>query len=202
MIECAIIHEQKNKINAHPFRNAVLFSNPNGAIFQAFALTSTYINFYLKWGLRVVLWNYRGYANSTGFATVNNCISDVEKVYEYVSKSFNLNIKVVHGYSIGGVAAISLVNKLNSGPSRPVKLLIADRTFSSIDRVAKGFAENIQLRINILPKIATPIVKLFFHSECTDNSKKFIKCNCQKILIYDTNDQIISNEASLKLSVQ
>lgn len=128
------------------------------------------MNFYLKMGFQIVLWNYRGYANSTGFATVKNCISDVYKVYEYVLKTFNIKVEVLHGYSIGGIAAINLAHKLNSGSSRPIKLLIADRTLSSIDRVAGSFVKNIPLKIPFLPAVARPIVKTFFHSECIDNS--------------------------------
>lgn len=90
-----------------------MFSNPNGAIFQLLALNSSYINFYLKWGFQIVLWNYRGYAKSTGYSTISNAISDIHKVYSYVAKNYMLNIEVLHGYSIGGVCAINLANKLN-----------------------------------------------------------------------------------------
>lgn len=60
-----------------------------------------------------MLWNYRGYANSTGFATISNCKADVYKVYNAVIKT-GLNVVVLHGYSIGGVCAIDLAYKLNN----------------------------------------------------------------------------------------
>jgi alpha/beta superfamily hydrolase len=112
------------------------------------------MNFYLKMGLQIVLWNYRGYANSTGFATVKNCISDAEAVYRYASKAYGIRIKILHGYSIGGIAAISLAKKLNSRPTKPIKLLVTDRTLSSIDQVALGFAHNIQSCACFLTAIA------------------------------------------------
>lgn len=82
-------------------------------MFQSFALTSTYMKFYLKSGLRVCLWNYRGYAKSTGIATINNCISDVHKIYQHLTQVLKIDVRVVHGYSIGGVPAISLVETVN-----------------------------------------------------------------------------------------
>lgn len=61
---------------------AVLFNNPNGAIFQALALSSSYIHFYLKLGFEIVLWNYRGYAKSNGFSSCRHSISDACKIYK------------------------------------------------------------------------------------------------------------------------
>jgi hypothetical protein len=44
----------------------------------------------------------------------------------------------LHGYSIGGSCSIKLAHKLNKKSQKPIKILIADRTFSSIDRVPQG----------------------------------------------------------------
>lgn len=111
-IECALIHGEKTEKDIEKVRGkkpCVLFCNPNGVIFQAFALNSTFINFYLKWGCRIFLWNYRGYAKSTGIASVTNCIKDLKQLYLYLTKQLHVNVAVVHGYSIGGAAAINLV---------------------------------------------------------------------------------------------
>lgn len=152
-----------------------MFCNPNGALLQSFALNSSYINFYLRWGFRIVLWNYRGYGNSTGFATISNCKSDVYKVYLAATES-GLDIVVVHGYSIGGVCAIDLTHKLNRGhlSNPPIQLLVADRTFSSVDRVAQGFFQgSTKIASKLLKCISVPIVRLLFATECEDQSRKF-----------------------------
>ena len=53
---------------------AVLFNNPNGAYLQSIALSSSFIKFYLKNNLQVVLWNYRGYGRSTGTPSIKKSI--------------------------------------------------------------------------------------------------------------------------------
>lgn len=105
-IECAIIHGEKqvkhptNSLNnesndkqktTRPSR-AVLFSNPNGGFAQTIALSSTYMKFYITLGFQVVLWNYRGYAKSTGIASITKCISDVYKVYKFVTQTYKIKI--------------------------------------------------------------------------------------------------------------
>jgi hypothetical protein len=62
-------------------------------------------------GYNVILWNYRGYAQSTGSPSILKSQIDAFNVYtHYRSKGYN--IKIVHGYSIGGAAAIGLFRKL------------------------------------------------------------------------------------------
>lgn len=107
----------------------------------------------------------------------------------------------MHGYSIGGVCAINLAHKLNSGSRKPIKLLVADRTFSSIDNVAYGFIRKNSAFAKIVRKISRPLVKSLFPSDCMDNSLIFMECLCNKICIWDTNDTIISDVASLKFSL-
>ena len=75
------------------------------------------------------------------------------KVYNYFSNK-GLNIQLVHGYSIGGCAAIGLVHKLEKrqknlaknasssiaslrteNTTNSIKLIVVDRSFSSIGDV-------------------------------------------------------------------
>lgn len=59
----------------------------------------------------MILWNYRGYGQSTGSPTISLSQSDALSVYkEYRKKGYE--IKIVHGYSIGGAAAVGLIDKL------------------------------------------------------------------------------------------
>lgn len=73
-------------------------------------LSSGYIRFYLKEGYQVVLWNYRGYAGSTGTPSITNSIQDSKLVYRATINKFKVEITVVHGYSIGGTCAIHLAH--------------------------------------------------------------------------------------------
>lgn len=134
------------------------------------------------------MWNYRGYGKSNGFSSSRNSISDVQKVYQYVTKTFSIKIEVIHGYSIGGISAISLSSGLSMSDSSPIKLLIADRTFSSIDRVAEGFMNKRKKLLQFLVKLGRKIVKLLLWSECVNNALTFRLCRCQKIVIHDIYD--------------
>lgn len=58
-----------------------------------------------------MLWNYRGYGQSTGTPSILKSQIDAYNVYEFY-RGKGYNIKVVHGYSIGGAAAVGLFKYL------------------------------------------------------------------------------------------
>lgn len=62
-------------------------------------------------GYRVVLWNYRGYGQSSGSPSLRTAAHDAYAVYRFYRQKQH-EISVVHGYSIGGVAAVGLLNKI------------------------------------------------------------------------------------------
>jgi hypothetical protein len=63
---------------------------------------------------------------------------DAYAVYRFY-RMRELEISVVHGYSIGGVAAVGLLRKIaknaSKNPSDQVEALVIDRSFSSIAEV-------------------------------------------------------------------
>ena len=67
-IEVAVVNKSmKNYDQKNDSTNkAVMFCLPNGAYLQYFVLESQYIDIYLNMGYKIVLWNYRGYGQSTG----------------------------------------------------------------------------------------------------------------------------------------
>ncbi len=86
------------------------------------------------------------------------------------------------------MAAIHLAHKLTRNPDHSVKLLVADRTFWNLDKVAAGFLKQNSLLINILRKMAGPITRLLFSQDCIDNSVTYLECRCKKICIWDRYD--------------
>lgn len=107
-----------------------MFCCPNGAYLQYFALDSEYVDMYLKLGFSVILWNYRGYGQSTGNPSIATCIQDSQQIYDFCRNTLNLNIEIVHGYSIGGPPAVTLAVNNN------IKILVADRTFCNFVNVS------------------------------------------------------------------
>lgn len=85
----------------------------------------------------MILWNYRGYGQSTGTPSISNSQQDALAVYHFY-KSKGCEIEIVHGYSIGGAAAVGLMERLAELPQLAgdrVRVLIVDRSFSSIGEV-------------------------------------------------------------------
>lgn len=95
---------------------------------QLIAMECKYIDFYLEQGYCVCLWNYRGYGQSTGTPSLSKNEVDVLDLYEALT-SDGYSLKISHGYSIGGPVAIYVACV------RSMNMLIADRTFGSIDLV-------------------------------------------------------------------
>lgn len=127
VVECAVISSEKGKPTVN--NQCAIISGPNGAFLQYFAMESQYIKMYLDMGLQVVLWNYRGYGQSTGTPTISDCILDAQAVYNFSKRFLNLNPKVTHGYSIGGPPAAILA--LNN----PFASLVVDRSFCNFVNV-------------------------------------------------------------------
>ena len=84
-------------------------------------------------GYKVILWNYRGYGQSTGTPTIKKSQEDAFTIYKYYTEK-GYKIEIVHGYSIGGAAAVSIPLKLDKQPfiKNNIEVLIVDRSFSSI----------------------------------------------------------------------
>ena len=85
-------------------------------------------------GYHVILWNYRGYGQSTGNPTICKSQIDSSKVFDFYRQK-GYDIQVVHGYSIGGAAAVGLFDKTPEENLSNVDILIIDRSFSSIGEV-------------------------------------------------------------------
>jgi alpha/beta superfamily hydrolase len=88
-------------------------------------------------GYHVILWNYRGYGSSTGTPSIRRSQEDACSVYRFY-RSKGYEVEIVHGYSIGGAAAVGLMEQLAKGAHQAadkVQVLIVDRSFSSIGEV-------------------------------------------------------------------
>lgn len=111
----------------------MILCNPNMGYAEEQQYSSIWIEFYLNFGINVVLWNYRGYGASTGVPSPTNLIKDVEVVYQWArdktltAVNGQKDIKIgVHGTSMGGVPASYL------GRTGAVDFLFLDRTFKDL----------------------------------------------------------------------
>ena len=81
----------------------------------------------------ILFWNYRGYGFSEGSADFTNSCEDILTIYDHVMEHFHYNKIAVHGLSIGGLPASYLASKRN------INLIIADRTFGSVEDIINSF---------------------------------------------------------------
>ena len=92
----------------------------------------------------------------------------------------------VHGLSIGGVPASYLASKRN------INLIIADRTFGSVEDIINSFPFCNKFIYYLAKIILFPFI---------DNTENFIKSSCKKILLNDPEDKTIIDTFSLKTSI-
>ena len=122
----------------------------------------------------------------TGVLVEQNLRRDAETVALYVRQRVGMFAKVgVHGRSIGGVVATHLARK------GLVDFLFADRTFGSLEKVAK-------YSIGRWTQWALPFFTMQFESDLTTD---YIFSSCYKVMSNDPNDEIIDDNASLKVCV-
>ena len=184
-LDCLLIYSnQKNQKICS--KNLVIVCGPNLTPFENLINSWDIDNLYLMNEIDILFWNYRGYGFSEGNADFNNVCDDILDIYDFIMEHFHYNKIAVHGLSIGGIPACYLACKRN------INLIIADRTFGSVDDVIKTFPFGNKF-IYFLAKI------LFF--PFVNNTDNFTKSNCKKILMNDPEDKTIIDTFSLKTSI-
>ena len=140
---------------------------------------------YVNNDIDILLWNYQGYGFSGGSANFSNVKRDIEIVYDY-AKSLKIYEKIgVHGLSVRGIPACHL------GKNRKIDLLIADRTFGSVNMIISSI---------LFGKVLLYLSKILF-IENVDNAQNFMEANCFKILLNDPEDSTIFDRISLKSQI-
>jgi uncharacterized protein len=116
--------------------NTMVICNPNAGYAEVQQYSNEFLDFYLDFGINVVLWNYRGYGNSSGIPSPESNRADAEVVFDWAKRKTEESVngkkqvKIgAHGVSIGGLAASHL------GRIGAVDFLFLDRTFSSIKSI-------------------------------------------------------------------
>ena len=184
-LDCLLIYSNKKnqKISS---KNLVIVCGPNLTPFENLINSWDIDNLYLMNDIDILFWNYRGYGFSEGDADFDNVCTDILDIYDFVLEHFHYNKIAVHGLSIGGVPASYLSNKRN------INLIIADRTFGSVEDV-----------INTFPfgnKVLYYLAKILFFP-FVNNTENFMKSNCKKILMNDPEDRTIIDTFSLKTNI-
>lgn len=106
--------------------------NPNALFYHHMvnAPNAFWLNFFLKKGINVMAWNYRGYGRTKGTPTPYNLKTDGESMIWFMLNELELKGKLgLYGRSLGGVVATHLANKYPDN----INFLFADRTFGNLE---------------------------------------------------------------------
>lgn len=165
----------------------VLFCCPNAGMYECMANASrdvSWIGYYTRLGFDVCIFNYRGFAASTGYPTPSSLKKDTEVVVRYLRETRQVQKLVLHGESIGGMMACHAANICGAD------LLICDRTFCSLDAVAERLMGSwASYGLQIICRWNTDVVA------------DFLQTRCPRIVLQDPADEIISHCSSLKCGV-
>lgn len=108
----------------------VIFAHGNGELIDYWpeALAP-----YRRWGVSVVLFEYRGYGRSEGRPSEDAITSDLRRLYTRVQSDPRVDPRrvVLHGRSLGGGAVCTLL------PVHPPRALVLESTFTSVPDIAR-----------------------------------------------------------------
>lgn len=185
-------------------KRLIIICNPNAAVYEYAQLQYEFMNYYLENDISVLLFNFRGYAKSTGYPTPTvNCKDALSLVKYLVDMDLAIPGRIaVHALSIGGIMAAVLASKAEE---IGISLMIFDRNFSSLADTAAALIHPITkypLRDvlgwegnNIPYFLQGTGIRFSLNEDCMirnrSNSVTFI-------VACDPNDEIIHNEASIK----
>lgn len=95
-----------------------------------------YIAFLAQEGYQLLMFNYRGFGDSTGEPTPKGVILDAQAALDFLRNMEDVDPQklVVYGQSLGGAVVISLVGKVDK---KGILAVIAEAPFSSFQQVAQ-----------------------------------------------------------------
>jgi hypothetical protein len=128
---------------------------------------------YLSLGLNVFIYDPRGYGKSEGVATPDNFIRDALSAYSHLVDKSGVHPSqiVVLGQSLGGIAALRLVNGVKC------RGLILEGAFASVRWLARDRFPNLPVWVFVLPRL--------------DNEREIRKLSVPVLLISGALDDTI-----------
>ena len=114
-------------------------------------------------------------------------------VATHLVSSLGVDNLVIHGESIGGVAASGAARKLTESAfmKDKVSLLVCDRTFCNLEAVAQ----------RLVGGWSGYAIRMLAPFWSTDVAGDFLAANCPKVVANDCADAIIADSSSLKSGI-
>lgn len=114
----------------------MIICNPNALFYHHMVNfpNAFWLNFFLKKGINVMAWNYRGYGATEGIPSPYNIKTDGEAILNYLLKTLRVQGKIgIYGRSLGGVVATHIAGNFPD----LISLVFADRTFGNLKAISK-----------------------------------------------------------------
>ena len=159
-IEEGLVISLDNPVGQYLEKPTVIISNPNALIYQQMVTSpnSYWLSFFLKRGVNVMCWNYRGYgkSHSSFFNPINpyNCKLDAERILDFLVNRLKVRGKIgLYGRSLGGIASCHLANKFPV-----ISAIIVDRTFGELDALSERrvYGRCTTTLFKLIPMSTTP----------------------------------------------
>jgi hypothetical protein len=114
-------------------------------------------------------------------------------VANHIVSQLGVESLVIHGESIGGVAASGTARKMTESTytKERLSLLICDRTFCNLEAVAQ----------RLVGGWSAYAIRFLAPFWSTDIAGDFIAANCSKVVANDSADAIIADSSSLKSGI-
>ncbi|CAK9078704.1 unnamed protein product [Durusdinium trenchii] len=167
-----------------PRGHVVVWCNPNAAYYETMAYESHWLDFYLSQGCSIFVFNYSGFGRSQGHPSPGRLSADGDAVVDFLRRRGFTQV-AVHGRSIGGIAACRIARK---NPDI-VKVLVADRTFSTLAKAAKYTFGDWAAK------------GLSLSATWADNVSNYVNTKCYKVMLCDPKDATIPDLAALRTAV-
>lgn len=138
------------------------------------------IKFFNNLGFNVMIFDYRGYGNSTGTPDEQGIYTDGLAVYDNMvaRPDVDPNRIIIYGASLGGIVAVDIASK------RPAAALIVDSSITSAKESARIF----------YPYLPTILMKVKF-----DSIGKIQHIKTPKLIIHSPDDRTIPYQMGVRL---
>jgi len=132
-------------------------------------------------GLSVLLFDYRGYGESSGRPTEPGTYQDADEACRYLVEEQGISAErlVIYGESLGGAVATETALR------RPCRALILDSAFTSVSEMARAFFPRLPLRWALSARY--------------DTLSKIPRLNCPVLVLHSQQDDIVPFEMGMRL---
>jgi len=122
-----------------PVKGTILHLHGNSANMTNYLY---YVAFLVKAGYNLMMFDYRGFGDSTGEPSPEGIMLDSKAALEYIRsrKEVKAAEVIIYGQSLGGAVAISMVG---SSDKKGIQAVIAEAPFSGYRRVAQEKMEDV-----------------------------------------------------------